>query len=36
VKALEAEQTALGSRIDALLVEWEALELEIGSLERGA
>jgi len=29
VAALEAEQAALGPRIDALMAEWEALEQEI-------
>jgi ABC-type multidrug transport system ATPase subunit len=35
VAALEQEQTALASRIEALLAEWEALEQEIASLESG-
>jgi ATPase subunit of ABC transporter with duplicated ATPase domains len=33
IAALEAEQAALGPRIDALMAEWEALEEEIATVE---
>ena len=35
VAALEQEQAGLGPRIEELLAEWEALELEIATIENG-
>ena len=35
VAALEAEEKALGPKIDALMAEWEALETELATLAKG-